>query len=132
MKKLDIWFLNTNRVFSRILYCLLLVLVSGCSGKPRLQLQEVRSAQFGNTIASSAVLAELVTAYQRASLIREDVETTHPVRVDVVLASGETLVLWGGDTGFQTVAFRGRQFNLQGEELEALFHRLLAFHQTVQ
>ena len=110
-----------------------LMAASGCSEKPTLRIDQVRSAQFAYKPVSSGVLEELVAAFQRARPLRSDVGTTHPVRIDVVLNSGDTMVIFGGGgTGFQTVAFRNRQFNIQGEELEALLDRLYASYMAEQ
>jgi hypothetical protein len=104
-----------------------LTATNGCSEKPNLRVEQVQSAQCAFESLSSAVLEELVTAFRKARLLRSDVGTTHPVRIDLVLTSGDTMVIFGGGgTGFQTVALGNRQFNLQGQELEALLDRLYA------
>jgi hypothetical protein len=110
-----------------LIFAVALTATSGCSEKPSLRIEQVRSAQFTFEPLSSAVLEELVTAFQNARLLRSDVGTTHPVRIDLVLTSGDTMVIFGGGgTGFQTVALGNRQFNVQGQELEALLDRLHA------
>jgi hypothetical protein len=106
--------------------CLLILL--GCGGKPDFGAQEVRSIEIqssaGSRTASSKQIEEFIAAFQRARVLRDDIGTTHEVRADVVFTSGEKLVIWGGEASFQTIAFRGRQFNLQGEELRAFLLRV--------
>jgi hypothetical protein len=76
--------------------------------------------------ASPKQVEEFITAFQKARPFSDDIETTHEVRADIILASGKKLVVWGGEAPFQTIAIRGRQLNLQGEELRAFLLRMAA------
>jgi hypothetical protein len=71
--------------------------------------------------ASEAEVDRFDKAYADATRLSNDNGTTPPARIDAVLESGESLVVWGGSADFQTVSLDGQQFNVAGEDL----HRLL-------
>jgi hypothetical protein len=101
--------------------CSYLTVLAGCGAKPKLRVQDVQRLDIhtsaGSQTASPKQIEKFIAAYERARILSDDIETTHELRVDVVLASGNNLVIWGGEAGFQTLAFLGRQLNLQGNEL---------------
>ena len=118
------------RVTSVALVSVVLLLVTACSSQSEFPLGGIKEVEFcafedpgyGPTwMASDAEIARFVDAYLRVGPYRSDVGTTHDARIDVALADGQHLVVWGGGEDFQTVKWQGKQFNIQGEELRDLF-----------
>ena len=77
-------------------------------------------------VASPSEIARLEAAYQEAGPEDDDLGTTAPGRIDAVLDSGDSLVIWGGSQHFQSVELGGRQFNLNGAELHELLAEIAA------
>lgn len=76
--------------------------------------------------ASAAEVRRFNQAYAKAKRLSDDNGTTPLARIDAVLESGESLVVWGGGQYFETVLFRGEQFNVEGEELDRLLREIVA------
>ena len=122
----------TTRVSAIALTLLIAAAVGGCGRMPP---EEATSARFtalhpgGTPVtweASEADLQRFNEAYANATPLSEDYGTTAPARIDAVLESGQSMVVWGGSQHFQTVSMRGQQFNVDGEELHRLLEEIAA------
>lgn len=102
----------------------LLLLVTGCSGKPTLRVDDIRSLTFGASgvtwEASKPEIEAFVRAYGQADIRDDDLGTTPPAVADVVLKNGELMRFWGGSEGIQGLSYRGKAIDLRGQELGKL------------
>lgn len=77
------------------------------------------------TNESSSVESDQITvfiaAYHESIRSRDDVGTTHPFRVDILLKDGSTISIWGGVGDFCTVQLNGEQFNIRSDSLGKWF-----------
>lgn len=74
--------------------------------------------------ASADEIGRLNQALADASRLSHDNGTTSPARIDAVLDSGDTMVIWGGGQGFQTVLRDGEQYNVDGNDLGRLLEEI--------
>lgn len=104
-----------------------------CGRQPGLSNDDIRTVTFTNFSsgtswpASEAEVRALVEHYSRARNLSDDFGTTPPARIDVLLKSGETLVISGGGETFQTVRKGEKQYNIESPGL----HRMLQEVATV-
>jgi hypothetical protein len=71
------------------------------------------------------VVQEIVKLYNKSDDYRDDVGTTHPIRVHFILDDKSIVRLWYGTQGFITVSDGNIQFNLKNSELEYYFNKLI-------
>jgi ABC-type uncharacterized transport system auxiliary subunit len=109
----------------------LAVTLSGCASGSQLSLGKVESVRL-STIpeklsrqASQAETRRVVDAFESAKVLRGAGESTPGARIDVVLASGDTVVVWGGAGCPLVVEMRGRQFNVESHELSQILDDLI-------
>ena len=74
--------------------------------------------------ASADEVRRLVEGYNSAEGYDQDVGTTAPVRAEIVLMSGESILLFGGGQTFQTVVKGDRQWNIHSEALHDLLREV--------
>jgi hypothetical protein len=109
-------------------------LLFGCGDRPSLTSGDISAMSFNlfsgsstpiTRAANSAEVERFVRAYSEASDYDKTAGTTHPIRVDIVLKSGSSLVVWGGDVEFQTV-LGTRQWNIASADLDAMLSQIAA------
>lgn len=103
------------------------VAVGSCGRAPSLSLDDVEAVRFSSPasgrswVASETEVQRFVEYYSEARNLADDFGTTPPARIDVILKSGDALVVWGGGETYQTVGWGDRQYNIKSERL----HRML-------
>lgn len=108
------------------------ILLAGChdrSGLPTVSREEIQSVIFKKPEAGTSrpatneEIERFVECYSRAGRFTDDVGTTSPALIEVLLRSGAVLRVWGGDMRFQTVGLQDEvytQHNIKGSELGRL------------
>ncbi len=110
---------------------LLLIFFLALNPIKRLKLNEIDSIEIctvpectiGKAMDQDAKKA-FVKAYNGAKPYNDSHGTTHGQCIVIRLKDGETMHVWGGSQGFQTVKRGDKQFNVQGARLLAFFETL--------
>ncbi len=82
------------------------------------QVPDGSSNVINKTFTDRKVINRFVKAFNKAIYYRNDVDTTHPISVFVILKNGEKIWISGGSQNFQTVSYGNQQYNIQGWTLE--------------
>jgi hypothetical protein len=122
-----------SRKQPRLLSVVLLVCavaLAGCQGRgglPTVSMDEIQTVTLHNMPAGTSrpatddEIERFVESYSKAHRYSDDVGTTPPARIVVVLKTGAVLEVFGGAEGFQTVGLRDdkgyTQHNIKGAEL---------------
>ena len=117
-----------------LLLIALLAVLGGCGDQPRLSLDDIDQVRLGQPGAGGMVLRpataaeveRLVEYYAEAQGLAVDFGTTHPAAAEVTLTSGDVLTIWGGGEESQTVALKGRQWNIRGSRLHRMMQQVAA------
>jgi len=125
-----------HEVVSVTALCLMLFLVAfaltACGRQPSLSLDEIREVRFTDLFsgkswpASEAEVRLLVEFYSEAENLNDDFGTTPPARIDIVVKSGENLVVWGGGETYQTVCKGDREYNIESSGLHQMLQEIVA------
>ena len=104
--------------------------LSGCGRQPNLSPSDIARVRFtalqsGETYSASDIETQrFVECYSNAANLTDDLGTTAAGRIDVLLVSGEHLVVTGGEEPYQTVELRGRQYNIKSKPLHQMLQRI--------
>lgn len=110
----------------------LVVALSACAFGPSLSLGDVKSVGLATIppdvtrLASRAEAQRVVAAFENAKVVESPGDSTPAARIDIVLASGDTVVIWGGAGTPLVAKMRGRQFNLESAELSRILDSVAA------
>jgi hypothetical protein len=114
-----------------ILLLILLILAGsliGCSSK--ITVADIRNITVSNLEAGRTVSITqdqfniIVDGYNNSTRYRDDIGTTYPLRADILLGDGRTIIIWGGIGDFLAIEKDGKQHNIVSEKLGSWFGRL--------
>ncbi len=84
----------------------------------------IQNLESGETTAlDSNQFSVFMEAYNSSDPYRNDVGTTHPLRLSVEFDDGTMLIVWGGVGNFCTVSWEDSQFNIKSKKLEEWFEK---------
>lgn len=107
----------------------------GCGRQPGLALEDIREVTFTNLNsgkywpASETEVRALVEHYSDARNLSDDFGTTPPARIEILLKSGDALVVWGGGETYQTVREGDNQYNIESPGLHRMLQQIAAVGQ---
>lgn len=135
--------MKRNRVSIALVLALgVLTLLAGCGGPPSVSVfdppelvaDEIAAVHFSALAgewqrlrdASASEVEQIVSSYATAADFDDTLGTTHPARIEVVLQSGDSVVIGGGDAPFQTVSAGRRSWNIASTKLDQLLRQIAA------